>query len=336
MLPCDAPEAAADPAHISIAIPTYRRPDELSHLLGVIAGQLRDLPADDVRIIVIDNDPHQTARPVVAASRPGPVNYIQELRPGVAAVRNRALHEAWTDDALVFIDDDEVPCDGWLRSLVSTWRSSRAAAVAGPVVSEVPADADSWIRTGGFFARSFRNSLTTGDGIDEVATTNLLLDMTAIRSRNLLFDERFGLSGGEDSLFTRSLTRSGGRIVWSAESKVFETVPADRLNRSWVSRRAISNGNGVARVRLALEPSTAGRLKARTTLLTMGLARCGAGAAGVLHGALRRSEARHGRSTRTMLRGVGMCLGSVGITYLEYSRDGKRWQFGAGSGSGAT
>lgn len=318
-------------ARISVAVPTYRRPAELATLLDLILKQLRDLPADDVRILVVDNDPDRSAQPVVAACGSEAVSYRRESRPGVAAVRNRALREAWNEDVLIFIDDDQLPGDGWLRGLVSTWQRSAGGSVAGPVVSELPADADSWIRDGGFFNRSYRDSLTTGDEIDEVATTNLLLDMAAIRSRNLIFDERFGLSGGEDSLFTRTLTRTGGRIVWSEDSRVFERVPTNRLNRSWVRRRAISSGNGVARVRLALESSATARLRVRSILLVTGLARYGAGVVGVLTGILRRSESRHGRSTRTMFRGLGMCLGSVGITYLQYARDGRRWQFGSGS-----
>lgn len=325
------PRSPVDPARISIAVPTYRRPAELRNLLGLILGQLGDVRSADVRVLVVDNDPDQSARPVVAAFPS--VSYLQELRPGVAAVRNRALHEAWFHDALIFIDDDQVPGADWLHSLVEMWRSFRGGAVAGPVVSELPRAADNWIRNGGFFDRSYRSALATGDKIDEVATTNLLLDMAAIRARNLIFDERFGLSGGEDSLFTRSLTRSGGEILWCKEARVFEHVPANRLNRSWVSRRAISSGNGVARVRLALETSATGRLRVRTLLITMGLARFGAGAAGVAGGALARSGSRHGRSTRTMLRGLGMCLGAAGITYLEYARDGKWWQLGSGSKS---
>ncbi|WP_188894786.1 glycosyltransferase family 2 protein [Microlunatus endophyticus] len=324
------PGSAPDPARMSIAVPTYRRPVELANLLRLVLSQLGDLPTDDVRILVIDNDPDQSGRPVVAAIGSAAVSYLQERRPGVAAVRNRALREAWSDDVLIFIDDDQLPDDGWLRGLVSAWRFS-GEAVAGPVVSEVPQDADGWIRNGGFFDRSYRNSLVTGDEIDEVATTNLLLDMRAIRSRGLLFDERFGLSGGEDSLFTRTLTRSGARIIWAAEARVLERVPANRLSRSWVSRRAISSGNGVARVRLALEPSANGRLRTRMSLMTAGLARCGGGAIGAVGGMLRRSDATRGRSTRTMLRGVGMFLGSLGITYLEYAREGRRWQFGSGS-----
>ncbi|MDG5711871.1 hypothetical protein N0Z45_19695, partial [Acinetobacter baumannii] len=83
-------------------------------------------------------------------------------------------------------------------------------------------------------------------------TTNLLLSGPVVRRLGLRFDERFGLSGGEDSLFTRALTGAGQRIVWCAEASVLEDVPADRATRSWVCRRALSSGNTAARVELAL------------------------------------------------------------------------------------
>jgi glycosyltransferase involved in cell wall biosynthesis len=317
-------------AKVSIAVPTYRRPDLLKTLLRLLMEQLTECADDEIRILVVDNDPGGSARAATEAMHSNRVAYIQERRPGVAAVRNRALREAWSDDAVIFIDDDQLPGAGWLRSMLRSWRRYGADAVAGPVVSELPAGADDWIRAGGFFDRSYRNRLKTGDRIDEVATTNLLLDMVAVRSRQLIFDERFGLSGGEDSLFTRSLSSSGGLIIWSTESRVTEPVPESRLSRTWLSRRALSSGNGAARVRIALQPSVAGRTRTRVTLLGKGIARWVGGAVKLIDGLLRKSDRRRGRAARTMLRGVGMCLGSLGIIYLEYARDGRRWQFGQG------
>lgn len=317
----------SDRVHVTVAVPTYRRPVELDALLGRVLSQADELDFRcDIKIIIVDNDPDRGGRLVVGARRDGRLLYVHEPRPGVAAVRNRALREAWAADVIIFIDDDQLPGDGWLDALIGTWQSTGGTAVAGPVVSELPDNADTWIDAGGFFDRSYRRSLRTGDHIDEVATTNLLLDMAAIRSRNLFFDERFGLSGGEDSLFTRMLTRSGGAIVWSAEAKILEKVPAQRLSRSWVRGRAISSGNGAARVGLALESSRQARLRVRGHLLAAGLSRCAAGALGMFAGLMRRSEPRHGRSTRTFYRGLGMWLGCLGLTYLEYTRDGKHWQ----------
>lgn len=312
---------------ITIAVPTYRRPQQLQALLDIVLTQIEqcDLTCR-IGVIVVDNDPELSAAGIVAARSNPRVRYVHEPRPGVVAVRNRALREAWQDDVLIFIDDDQLPAPEWLSNMIASWTAG-ADAVSGPVVSVLPADADSWIRQGGFFDRRYRNVLRTGDRIDEVATTNLLLDMSAVRARDLIFDERFGLSGGEDSLFTRTLTNTGGSIVWAADARVIERVPADRAARSWVCRRAISSGNGAARVRIVLARSCTTRARTRVALLASGAARCAAGGAGIAVGVLRRSIGQQGRSTRTMMRGLGICLGAAGISYLEYARDGRRWHF---------
>ena len=136
---------------LTVAIPTFRRPQDLKRAVsGVLeqAGELvggsrveaREPEGDaagaadvdggagrgvsDVEILVIDNDAQGTGREaaLAAAADAGvPVRssaegaeepeavglrYVVESRPGVAAVRNRALDEA-TGRLLLFIDDDE-------------------------------------------------------------------------------------------------------------------------------------------------------------------------------------------------------------------------------------
>ena len=88
--------------------------------------------------------------------------------------------------------------------------------------------------------------------MEVAATNNLLLDLGRIRALGLEFDERFGLSGGSDTLFTRPLVARGGRMVWCDEAMVVDNVPAGRLTRDWVLRRALRSGNSASRV----EPRT--------------------------------------------------------------------------------
>ena len=104
-------------------------------------AQRADLPTNlPTTVLVIDNDPEASARPIVerlaGTLRPGLVRYVHEPKPGIAAARNRALREAASSALLVFIDDDEVPSERWLEQLVDLQRSSGAAAVVGPVISE--------------------------------------------------------------------------------------------------------------------------------------------------------------------------------------------------------
>ena len=138
-------------SRLTIAIPTFRRPEDLTRAVsGVLdqAGELVDgLSAEacdpegdaagatdtgrtagetvsDVEVLVIDNDAQGSGReaalsaaaaagvPVRTPSEdrvePGGVSvrYVVEERPGVAAVRNRALDETTERDLLIFIDDD--------------------------------------------------------------------------------------------------------------------------------------------------------------------------------------------------------------------------------------
>jgi hypothetical protein len=279
------------------------------------------------RIMIIDNDPAMSARAIVDQFYDQRVSFLAESRPGVVAVRNRALAQARSDDALIFIDDDELPTDSWLEALLDTWLGTSADAVAGPVRAQLPDSTDDWIRAGGFFDRSFRWGLVTGDQIVEVGAGNLLLDMATVRAMELTFDEGFGLSGGEDSLLTRTLTRAGASIVWSADAAVDDPVPVERVTRSWVCRRAVSSGNTGSRVQLALEPTAVRRAALRLRLFAGGSVRFAGGGLGLLVGLARRSQRRQARSARTLFRGAGMALGAVGLTYLPYARTGSRWQW---------
>ena len=88
-------------------------------------------------ILVIDNDPARSGERVAAEHG---VTYVVEPRPGIAAVRNRALAECESAaaDVLLFIDDDETPEPGWLRAMIEMYTTTRPTAVAGRVVTPCP------------------------------------------------------------------------------------------------------------------------------------------------------------------------------------------------------
>lgn len=301
---------------ILIVVLTFRRPLDLEELLPALVGQAV-AAGPEAHILVVDNDPDAGARGQVREfGRFTPIVYVHEPRPGIAAARNRALAEAAGYDLLVFIDDDERPTDAWLAALLATYDSFRPAAVVGPVLSRYDTEPDLWIRAGRFFERRRH---ATGTRVKLAATNNLLLDLRQVRALDLHFDERFGLSGGSDSLFTRQLHARGGQMIWCDESVVIDVVPAGRLTRQWVLRRAFRMGNTWSRIALD-DTTSARRALVRISLLSRGSARVLGGtlryAAGVFTGRL---EAR-ARGLRTAARGAGMLTGSVGSVYSEYRR----------------
>lgn len=312
------PEHGTD--SVVIAVLTYRRPDDLAAVLPELISQAcsSKVPAS---ILVIDNDPQASARRLVDSQDPTMVRYVHEPEPGIAAARSRALAEAGASPFLVFIDDDERPSENWLNRLLDVQQETGAAAVVGPVISEYAQTPDPWITAGAFFTR---RRMPTGTSVTVAATNNLLLDLRQVRKIGLDFDRRFGLLGGEDTLFTRRLAQQGGKLVWCDEAIVVDRVPSHRLTRSWVLRRAFSSGNSWSRVGLELASVASGWRVAgyplRLRLLLAGTVRMAGGCARVAQGVLGRSLAHRARGFRTIARGAGMMSGALGYVYSEYRR----------------
>lgn len=310
---------------VVIAVLTYRRPEDISLALPRLAAQAQTLdgtdPPADATVLVIDNDPEASARAAVQEIAqtlpPGLVRYAHEPRPGIAAARNRALADATDAALLVFIDDDEVPSERWLARLVELQARSGAAAVVGPVISEYEHEPEPWIQAGRFFRR---RRLATGTRLTVAATNNLLLDLRQVRSLGLGFDERFGLSGGSDTLFTRQLVQRGGSMLWCDEAVVVDRVPASRLTRGWVLRRALRSGNSAARVNLELAATALPRMVARASSLVSGSLRLFGGAARLGAGLVTGSAAHQAMGLRTAARGLGMASAAFGYVYSEYRR----------------
>lgn len=299
-----------------IAVLTYHRPHELRSTLPLLIEQARSAPVR-AEVLVIDNDSGRSAEEVVRDFPAGEVRYVCEPRPGIAAARNRALDEAKDAQLLTFIDDDETPSERWLLSLLELYRSTRAAAVIGPVISEFEHEPDQWIVAGGFFRR---RRLPSGTDVTVAATNNLLLDLDQIRSFHLAFDERFGLTGGEDTLFTRRIVGHGGRMVWCDEAVVVDHVPRDRLTRQWVLRRAFSSGNSWSLVSVVMAEGAWEQVRTRVLLLVAGFARLVGGSARCGVGLILRSVSHRATGLRTIERGAGMVAGVIGYGYREYRR----------------
>lgn len=257
-------------------------------------------------------------RPHRVGSRLGSrIRHVHEPVPGIVAGRNRALQECAGEDLLVFLDDDELPREGWLRALVTAWREGDCAAVTGPTPPVYAQAPNAWVAASGAF-----DSWRADDGarVPSADTGNLLLDLKVVRDLDLWFDPGYGLSGGEDSLFTRRLSLAGGVIRFATGAVVDKRVPPERATRAWVLRRSYRSGSSWARVRI--DTASGPRLPMRLGYAVKGLGRAGRdGVRAVL--ARRRGDtaarAVHEVSSRG---GLGMVVGAFGVRVLEYGRKG--------------
>ena len=305
--------SAASAPDLVVAMLTYRRPQDLA---VAVPAFLAELPTDGTAaLLVVDNDPDASAAGFVAGHGDPRVRYVHEPEPGIAAGRNRALEETASARLLIFVDDDERPVAGWLGHLLATREATGASMVAGAVVSEYAHEPQGWLAAGRFFDRLRR---PTGSAVPVAATNNLLLTVADLAG--LRFDPAFGLTGGSDTLFTRTLTDRGLRLVWCDEAVVIDAVPAERLTREWVLRRARRLGNGNARVDVTLA-SGPRRLAVRARWLVRGAVRVAAGGARHLVGRATGNLTHDARGLRTLERGRGMIGGALGSVVSEYHRE---------------
>ncbi|MBO9553130.1 glycosyltransferase family 4 protein [Cellulomonas sp.] len=308
----------ADRSTVAVCVPTYRRHRELEALLPLLVEQARSVEPS-ATVVVVDNDETASARDIVERfSGSGcKVRYVHEPEPGIAAARNAAIAAVHDVDVVMFVDDDERPVGAWLRTMIDVYEELRPAAVVGPVVSHFDVPPDPWVRAFGFPPRP---RFATGTSRPMAATNNLLLDMRTIRALGLTFDQRFGLTGGSDTLLTRQLVRAGGRIVWCDDAEVHEDVPAHRLTSRWVYRRALRGGNTWSRTSVVLADGPLRRTGARLVGSADGVARMAVGVLLAGAGVVSRDLDRRARGVRTAMIGAGRTLGAVGVTLQEYHR----------------
>ena len=255
---------APTPMRVAICIATHRRPDGLKRLLQSLEQLTFSGAADpDVQVLVVDNDPSSGAGLDVCHAMSGfrwALEALSEETKGISFARNCALDRALElgVDAIVFVDDDEVPEPGWLDGLLRVHRDSKAQIVSGPVEPWFEDPAPEWVVRGRFFDRG---RFATGTEIPFARTGNILLDAHFLRASGLRFDDRFGLTGGEDTLLTLKLKQLGARIVWADNAPVRESVPPSRATAGYILRRSYLNGNNWTRIQCVLKPGPAIRVK---------------------------------------------------------------------------
>ena len=281
---------------ICVAIVTYRRANALRELLeGLLAIER---PANcSLHILIVDNDPDGSAEAVFRGfvqRATGPASYLVEPQRGIPFARNRSVAEAVrvNADALVFIDDDELPSPQWLARLVDHYRTTGCQLIGGPVAMRAePNNASSpWQRL--VFAsivawvnRKARRSKRRADrgGPVSVVTNNWLCDLRVISDKKMRFRTDHAASGGSDAVFFREAVANGVRHGWCPDAVVYDRLPAERISLAYQFRRARAQSTNNFHMR---HPEKDGPRRLRT--IAIAILRIAIGALGIVvpvHGA---------------------------------------------------
>jgi GT2 family glycosyltransferase len=268
------PEPAA--IRIAVVVPTFRRPEHLRRTLASIAAQRASLMS---AAVVVEN--HAEAKQGLAEAQ---AMFATGEASGIAVVEARqgncnaynagfaaALQSFPELTHVAIIDDDEIADPEWLNRLFEAQRLTGADIVGGP---QVPVFED---KAGE--ARFGRHPVfrpahgSSGAATHITSTGNCLMNVKVLRAMQPdWLDERFNFLGGGDTDFFTRCRAKGFRFHWVVEAAVYETVPARRTERSWITARSIRNGLISALIQRKHNPGIAGRLTVTAKSLALALA----------------------------------------------------------------
>jgi succinoglycan biosynthesis protein ExoM len=296
---------------VAICICTFRRCELLRDALAGLARlKFQKMTTPEIEIIVVDNDPSGSAKEICESSaNPFPLRHVVEPARGIVHARNRALAEAGLVDFIAFLDDDEVPSEAWLDELLAAQVRFGADVVSGPVLPSYAIGVAAWVKRGGFFDRPERE---TGSSLEFCSTNNVLI-RSNVFGRVPRFDDRFQLTGGEDTQFFLRVRRAGCSIVWSREAIVCETVPKERARFSWILRRGYQSGNSWALSEMSIDAgfgTRARRLLKASAHVFLGMT---SALFSIFYG-----KAALTKALRKSCVGAGMLAGLAGRKFLAY------------------
>jgi len=221
---------------VSVCVATRGRPAGLETLLTSLLKQ-RGAPNFDV--VVIDNDPAGSARPVVErfAGRLQTTYDIEPI-PGVASARNRSVAISRAP-LLAFIDDDERAEAGWLAALHEKMSDPTVTAAIGVVTFEFDEDVPNYRRR----CRIFQG-LDFTDG-ETLKWWGAWIGNSIIRRSALPdppFEAALNLVGGEDSHLFDDMIAGGARLVAARRAITVEHRSAARMRLADLLGRALRGG----------------------------------------------------------------------------------------------
>lgn len=225
---------------VSICTATFQRPEGLKRLLqslNCLKFTKSEQPA--IEVIVVDNNASGSAKAIIDEIQPDfnwELKYTIEPQQGISFARNRAIASCSPHtNFIAFIDDDETATPSWLDELLIVQQQFNADVVWGPNLPVfVDENVPKWVVKGGFFNPP---RYPTGHLLKYAATNNVLIGKKLLEEMNARFEERFALTGGEDTYLFMSARRAGYKLIWADEAITYEWVPQSRTQMKWILQR---------------------------------------------------------------------------------------------------
>ncbi|MBF2004727.1 MAG: glycosyltransferase family 2 protein [Chlorogloeopsis fritschii C42_A2020_084] len=229
---------------ISVIIPTYLRPKDLTRCLEALKQQTR--PADEVLVVVRDSDNETWALFQESNFDPLPIKTVTVEVPGVVAALNAALDVA-TGDIITVTDDDAAPHTDWLKRIETYYLSDeRLGGVGGrdwvywenKLLDHDDTETVGQVQWFGRVIGNHHRGVGKAREVDILKGVNMSYRRSAIAE--IGFDERMWGTGAQvnfEMALCLTLKRKGWKLVYDPAiavdhypAKRFDEDKRDRLN----------------------------------------------------------------------------------------------------------
>ncbi|PSO90664.1 MAG: glycosyl transferase family A [Cyanobacteria bacterium QS_6_48_18] len=211
---------------ITVIVPTYRRPKDLSRCLEALKKQTR--PADELLVVVRDTDAETWIFMETFTSETLPLRTVTVSAPGAIAAMNAGL-DAASGEIVSFTDDDAAPHTDWLARIEPHFLSdSRVGGVGGRDWvyhgTDLVEGAKEVVGQVQWFGRAIGNHhLGVGEAreVDVLKGVNMSFRWTAIKNKH--FDQRMQGTSAQihhEIEFCLALKKAGWKLIYDPKVAV--------------------------------------------------------------------------------------------------------------------
>ncbi|OMG55124.1 hypothetical protein BJN45_08230 [Azonexus hydrophilus] len=198
----------------------------------------------NIEYIIADDSPNKAVTTLLSQAMMVRENIkiIDVASRNISIARNACLKNS-SGKYLAFIDDDEIADINWLGTLHSALTSNNVDGVFGAILPIHDPAIPQWIVKSSPFLKFFKNNNAR---VETGGTGNLLMKSQIVKETGLSFNQDFGRTGGEDTLFFYELNKAGYIFICENKSIVNEHVTPDRVVLSKLFKRYCRGGQTYA------------------------------------------------------------------------------------------
>jgi len=237
---------------VSIIICTYKRPMLLESTLQSVVNL--DFAPNQFEIVVIDNGSDDQSEEVVEAIKRHArcrMSYAKEEKLGLSHARNKGIELA-QGRIVVFLDDDELVDQKWLKELIKPYDSDeRVACVGGKIIPVFPDNKyPSWYSKD---IQGFFGGVDNGEQIHEVnfpreyiGGGNMSFNRQVILEAGM-FNVRLGIIGassysGEENELALRIKNKGFKVLYTPFAITYHLIERERISKQFFHKRLFQSG----------------------------------------------------------------------------------------------